>query len=95
MRIERILSTDDGAVVQIYLEGPEFSEQALECYCIIGLNGGGISECKKIYGTDQFQAVILSLRHLGFLAEKAAQSITPRQLFWEAGDNENIFGLNL
>ena len=95
VRIERALSTDDGAVVQLYLEGPNASERELEYYCIIGLDGGGISERRKIYGIDQFQAVILSLRHLNFLAEKAALSIAPRELSWKLGDNENIFGLTL
>lgn len=95
MRIERALSTDDGSVVQLYLEGPDASERELEYYCTIGLDGGGISECRKIYGIDQFQAVILSLRHLNFLAEKAAQSIAPRRLSWEFGDDENVFGLTL
>lgn len=95
MRIERALSTDDGSIVQLYLEGPEASEQASDYYCIIGLEGGGISECRKIYGVDQFQAVMLSLRHLKFLAEKAAQSIAPRRLSWESGDDDNVFGLNL
>lgn len=95
MRIERALSTDDGTIVHLYLEGPEASEKESEYYCVIGLEGGGISECRKIYGVDQIQAIILSLRHLKFMAEKAAQSLVPRRLSWESGDDDNVFGLNL
>lgn len=94
MRIERILSTSDGEDVRLYLEGPQKTEREGDYFCIIGLDGAGISEYKKIYGVDQFQALILSLRHLNYLVNKTAQSIIPRQLSWTAGDDENIFGLN-
>lgn len=95
MRIERALSTDDGAVVHLYLEGPTASERELEYYCTIGVKGEGLSECAKIYGIDQVQAVILSLRHLRFLAERFSLLIAPRRLFWELGDEADVFGLNL
>lgn len=93
MRITRVLITDTGAYVNIYLEGPNEGEQSSDFYCNIGLDGDDISERAKIYGIDQFQALLLSIKHLEYLAEKTSASIAPGRLFWELGQEGNQFGL--
>lgn len=50
MRIERLLSTNDGEVVVLYVDSPKASERESEYYCKIGLEGGSISETATIYG---------------------------------------------
>lgn len=93
MRITRILVTDTGADVTLYLEGPIERAQSSDFYCTIGLEGDGISERASIYGIDEFQALLLSIKHLEHLADQTSASIAPRRLFWELGQEGNQFGL--
>lgn len=95
MLIERSLSTDGGDEVILYFKGPEKSESRDEYFCEIRLIGSGIDAQETIYGIDQFQSVILSIRHLDYFVSKISKSISPRYLKWELGSGMGDFGLKI
>lgn len=95
MRIERMLSADDGEEVILYIEGPMESNHESECYCIIGLEGSNISELTRIYGIDKLQAIMLSIRHLKHFLDRALSNIDSKKIRWDLGSEEGDFGLDM
>lgn len=95
MRIERELESNLKEKVILYLDGPIKSSRKSEFFCKIGLLGDKVKKEEIIYGIDQFQALILAMRHLNNFVLRASQSISPSYLTWELGDGRDDFGLNL
>lgn len=95
MRIERELSTDLGEKVVIYVDQPMKSDRLNEFFCKIGIEGTGIDKSTIIYGIDPMQAMLLSIRHLNSFAEMVSESLHPRRLIWDLGENDNDFGLSI
>ena len=93
MRTERVLTTDAGEDVVLYVEQPKKGRSENEFSCVIGIEGRGISKSTVIYGIDPMQALILAIRHLSGFVERVSKSIHPRRLSWELGEDENDFGL--
>jgi hypothetical protein len=93
MRTERELSTNLDEKVILYVEQPEQGRSVNEFSCKIGLEGNEIDKTAVIYGIDPMQALLLSIRHLSGFVERSSESIHPRRLIWDLGENEHDFGL--
>ena len=93
MRTERLLITDTGENVILYVEQPKKGCNDHEFICVIGIEGYDLNTSTVIYGIDSMQALLLAIRHLSGFVERASRSIRPRRLIWELGEGENDFGL--
>lgn len=93
MIIEREFKIKDEGHVVLYLDGPHKSDRDDEFFCIVGLLGCEIDEKEVIFGIDQFQAVILAMRHANSFTVRIARKIYPRLIQWELGSKPDDFGL--
>lgn len=95
MRISRNLSSDNGRCIKIYLEGPIKSDDTPDYYCNVGICSVDRSRNVRIYGLDEFQALILALRQLQFIVERFAEDALPERIYWDCGQDSDPFGLSV